>query len=1171
MSLRSFRLKKIEIFGFKSFADKTVIDFSEGITGIVGPNGCGKSNISDAFRWVLGEQSAKSMRGTKMPDVIFAGAGQRKPLNYCEVTITLTDLANRLPLDYGEVAITRRMHRSGESEYFINKNPARLKDIQSLFLDSGMGKDAFSIFEQGKIDQIIQLGPLERRYIFEEAAGILRFLNRKREALRKLEQTDQNLHRVQDILREVHQQAELLEEQAKKAKVFKENKSRYELLDKSLFKAKHLDFLTKTNALDHKTGVQQSLIEEASKRLTAALEEIEKAKTLLATQEKACHDRKESLFKLKTELSVKLKEQDHLREKIESNQFKEKQLQLQLAEAAEKHSKRHQARGELIEKQLKIHDVVQQKENHAAELHKQVKQLEESTAEKRKQQQDIQKERLEHLKLESRIENDLNQGKLRLDNLKERLELMLKRKNQAEATVVSLKASIEEKKQELKSLTQLIDDQKSRLQLLEQQMHAHGQVIYRLKTGLENNAHETTELKARQKLLIRLREENEGFSSGAKRLLKESKDQKSPLYQLLSSLYELITPTKGSEKAVSAALRTYGQTLVVKEQSHLEKILDFATINQIKDFSLICLEYLPKQEIAALKFAEENALAYHFLHQLQGSTKLGVPNAWLDKGIYIDHLGVMFVNMQTENSVFMRDAELKEIEKKIQQADEERKRIDKELKDAFRGRDEMQSESSGLDKSIRKEEMKLLEINFSMQRFIADHEKNDKEKKGLEQEEKSLTASCEAISSQLITLKKQFEAATAKSATMQGGDITINRELEQEQTKLKEAKTKQQDSETSLRHSVEENKKILHAIHILDVQNEDSLQQEKQANEELKLCQTNRTAYLLNEKQLSEQRTLLEKEVAKTQSLHDHEEKELTQRKKGLAEIQQANQKEEKIVRALEDELHRLETEKVQYKVLLDSLEKDFVERYQASLQQLESPELELDTVEQLEKRWRTAKSRLEREDEINMTAIDEFDKQQSRRQFLTDQIADLEHSKKELVNIITQLDGESRKIFKKSFEEIRANFKKNFLLLFQGGEADLQLTDSEDILEAGIEIIAKPPGKQMRSINLLSGGEKCLTAMALLFGIFEVKPAPFCILDEIDAPLDDSNLDRFLNMVKAFVECTQFIIITHNKRTMAVADKLCGVSMEEKGVSKMLSIQLSQTKSTQREYALQN
>lgn len=1172
------RLKSVEIIGFKSFADKVKLEFHPGITGIVGPNGCGKSNIADAFRWVLGEQSAKSMRGSKMPDVIFAGTTTRKPLNFAEVTITLTEIEGYLPIDYEEISITRRLHRSGESEYFINRHLVRLKDVQSLFLDSGMGKDAYSIFEQGKIEQVINFNSLERRYIFEEAAGILRFLQRKREALKKLEQSDLNLSRVKDIHLEVEKQIIILEEQAEKARVYKQNKSKLETLEKGLFLAKW-DFLDKKQTFESKKkGDATNHIAQCHHDIEKFNLQYQQAKAFYAEGEKVLKARNEQVYKTRSEKEIQSREKQTTLESIKDAASKEKRWQQELDLMLDKRKKRQLEQQQAQKTQKECEGVLHAQEVTLGSLRTKKQTLENEVVRLREQQKKAQQELLNLTQEAGKIESDYRQCQFRHESSLEKKKQLTDKQERLKSQKEELSKQVEEKHQFVKELSNVIDEQKSQLAVLEKEQLALLESMANTQKLLDRVNEKLVELKARQKVLLRLKEEMEGFSAGTKRLLQESANPASHLHNRIKGLYEYIQPEKGFERFVAAVMKPYSQTLVVETEEDLFAVFSFADRLELQDYSLFCLQKIhkgsPEIEASSLvKQAGGNAVSHHFFKKVHPSSDLrsawqvvddiAGAEAWFEDEIVedevlVDHRKVVFCNPQSEN-VFLREAELKILEKRIAEKEIEKGELEKNYREGDVRKNKLQIERVELDKTIRKNEMKLVESNFSFQRAKGDQEKITAEMGRNEEELNRVEATFNSLVLSLEELKEKNQAAKAHISEVGKKANDFNMELAKQETVFKQEQVILQEKEKAYHNVSDEHRKALHSLHVLEVRDLESLQQEKRLEEEIKGSKVLQNEYKIKSDEFERSLVSIETILTElTKGVKEFEE-EMVRRRDGIESLNtQINQKQQAL-KKLENELYQAETHSQQIDQTKQQLENDLQERYHQTIEEGKSLGWGLEqSVEQLEKQMKQVRNEIESAGDINMTSIEEYDKHKTRYEFLNQQVDDLNLSKQELVQIIAQLDSESRKIFQDTFEKVRENFKKNFKILFNGGEADLQFTETADVLEAGIDIVAKPPGKQMRSISLLSGGEKCLTAMALLFAIFEVKPSPYCILDEIDAPLDDTNIERFVNVVQQFIDRCQFIIITHNKRTMSIADRLYGVSMEEKGISKLLTLEFA-------------
>lgn len=1172
-------LKKIKILGFKSFADSTVLEFHPGITAIVGPNGCGKSNISDSFRWVLGEQSAKSMRGNKMNDVIFAGTSKRKPLNMSEVTITLGDVGDTLQTEYDEIAVTRRIHRSGESDYLINKRPVRLRDVYDLFMDSGIGKNAFSIFEQGKIEQVIQLSPMERRYIFEEAAGILRFLQRKKEALRRLEQTENNIERVRDIHQEVEKQIIVLERQAEQARIYKENREELEELEISLAVARWNHFKARRDAFEEKEQVKRRELEGATLDLEKMEVERQNANIRLNHAMKELQDQKEEVFKARSQKEIHMKAWKSQEDRLEEMVHKESDWQRELEEMIGKRKARQQEALQYEGKQKEVEEKLSGLEQVRKEHREQLGDIEHEVNQIRDRQHTVQQDRLQCLQEENRIESELKQTTLRQEHHQEKIHRLQENQLRVKEHLSHLDEQICVKREDIKRGAEQIAHLKEQYSLFEGQIEEKSALIKETQLQLNQVSQERAEIKARQNALLRLREEMDGFSKGAKKILQEAGKTSSPIYGKVRGLYEDF-PTEGcDQKAISVMMKRYTETLVVETLADFQAVVEFARNGNVRDFSLLCLEMIPKVEKASredslLKRMADHPLINFFLKNITVKGRIedlwdaDTDEVWTEDGSYIDRHRVVFFPSEGEENAFVREAELKTLEKNFAECERKKISLEESLHMLTEQRSVLTGRKKESDQAVRKAEVKHVEQKYAFERMEADREKHRLEVEREQTETLALQEASRQLEEKQSELKARHTEHKALLEERQASVEALSAELQDRLERLKIQQAQMEEKESAYQKVAEEKQKIAHQLNLFEVKDLESLQQEKRLEEEIRSIQEKKAGIQLNRVDYEQRIEEIEQSLLKTQEQCAELDAAVVARQSDVESVEKKIFLKREEIRSLEKELHEEGIQRAQIDSARQALETEFTERMQISMREAGSRAKELnESMEKAERKIRALRRKIDEAGNINMTSIEEYEKFKERYEFLNQQISDLTASKEELVEIITRLDGESRKIFKETFDQIQANFRKNFEILFRGGEADLHFTESGDILEAGIEIVAKPPGKKMRSISLLSGGEKCLTAVALLFAIFEVKPAPFCILDEIDAPLDDTNVERFLNVVKQFTDRCQFIIITHNKRTMAIADRLFGVSMQERGVSKILSLEFD--KQAAREPAL--
>lgn len=1080
------------------------MDFDCSVSAVVGPNGCGKSNIVDAIRWVMGEQSAKSLRGDRMQDILFAGSDTRKPASLAEVSLTFSEIDGELFTPYSELNLTRRLYRDGESEYLINKQPARLKDIQALFVGSGIGKDAFSIFEQGKLDQIIHLTPLERRAIFDEAAGTSRFLLRKKEAMRKMGQVVENYTRVSDLHAEIAKQTHHLKKQAQLAISVKDNSARLAFLDKQVLLSQWRGFFEKTAELRAKIEGQEQSMALMGQEILAQEELANRAREALSASELAQKLRQKELAReetaqrvLESEIGQEKKRLFESRKRMDAMQSESRQLAGQI----------DALRREITEKESLVSSL-----SLTSDLKETIKH--DRTA------------HLAKIQEEGKLSAQLKECSVRLETQLARAKVIDELESDCQKKEQEVAATLRSQEEKVAELAGQIDSLKEELVQAEEQQRQRRASHAELEAQEKKALRSITEAESHEKSLLKLKEAMEGFSQGAKLLLKEAKNAQSPLFQKVEPLVDYFTPRKGYEGVVALAMKRYEPTLVVQTDNDFEELLSFARQKKIADFSVVIVSRLKadqgeKKDSSLVHVLEDNLVA----QALAGAIELD------PGGGYYDSLGVFFdAAAGSQSNAFHRASELKALAREIAIQRKDMQDLAQEVTQSAEQTKAVEYKRTELIEKRRKKEMDLVKENFLLQqakqelvKLVQQQERFKKEREGFgdphdKQEE-------------IEQLKKQI--ATRKEEIVRLGAQLQSKENMQEKWEA-----------------------LDRALQILHTKHKTSLAQEKRVQEELKelsaseeksigliadkekeiLCVRAKCAEVAHEVKKEE---LQSAEMKKTHSAY---EKELVHKRKSLASLDKTK--------------HGYEISYSQDFGQQQRLEQEIADKYgikEGAL--LDEPCMAKGQVDEALKEMQRLRAAIDSAGMVNMAAIEELKEVQQRFDFFDGQLKDLEGSKKDLEEITVKLDLESRKIFKQTFMQIKENFQKNFAILFNGGSADLSFTEQSDILEAGIEIMAKPPGKQMRAISLLSGGEKCLTALALLFSIFEVKRAPFCLLDEVDAPLDDSNVERFAQMVQQFTDKTQFIVVTHNKKTMVMAERLIGVSMEEKGVSKLISL----------------
>ncbi len=1049
--------KKLELVGFKSFCDKTTLHFEPGITAVVGPNGCGKSNIFDSIRWVLGEQSAKSLRGSDMQDVIFNGTDSREPLGMAEVSVSFDNENRHFPVDHNEVTITRRIFRSGESEYLLNKTTVRLKDIMDLLAGTGIGAESYSMVAQGKIDLILSSKPEDRRLVFDEASGITKFKSQKREATRKLEETEQNLLRVNDIVVEVKRQIGSLERQASKARRYKE------VFEELKNKEVNLSVLHKKTLLAEKDAILGKLsdlqIEEEKflKIINEQEEKIANRQSELKAAEDAINDIKTRVLTLDDQVAGD-------REKLASH--REKIIEL---EAAKKYllTQIEKAKAKLIIDQEKLNKSRQDYENDRKDADSKTAILEEKETE--------------------------------LDNLVSSIKLSQESITKAKKNILDLAIETSKINNDISDFVakeQIFLARKKRLELEKAKLNEE-------KAATEDN------LKAIARELESLKAAFDGLNLKIAELNKELDGEKASLESINSSIEEL-----GKQKLTLESHKEFIEKLKTK----YEDLGD--SLNAV-----ISLDKLPQEELTGLvvkiKNIEKNKL------QLSGEAKP--------------------IDLDTEK--------ISEKILQLQQKIDALKNDSLEKKDAI---SRLNSSSEELQRDLRTQEINLANKKTSYQGVQEQFNK-------LEEEEGIIIAELSDTGNELSTLEEKL--ASLKSCL---------KELEAEQKKAENLILTEQNNISS---NIELKESALVNITQIKTQLETLNKRINSDQAALKILEDafNKDNAEINGNQ--EEIAHSDKEIETLRLEIDASETKIKDSLKAIQELELSLKENEDKYRAVSestgDVLQKIDADRKELDTLKNSLyelqmqNKDLDFKLQSMKERiLQSYKIDLDTIESGPEAIEEAgaaeeiqklKEKLDSYGTVNLVAIEEYDELKKRYDFLIQQQNDLSSAKESLHQAILKINRTTKEMFLETFEKVKEEFRNYFKLLFNGGDAQIFLVDEQDPLETGIEIICRPPGKKLQNVLLLSGGEKALSAIALIFAIFKVKPSPFCILDEIDAPLDEANVDRFGRLLQEFTSISQFIVITHNKKTIANASVMYGITMEHSGVSKIVSVKFAQ------------
>jgi chromosome segregation protein len=1177
-------LKKVEFIGFKSFAERTVMNFLPGMTSIVGPNGCGKSNIADAVRWVLGEQSAKALRGGKMQDVIFNGAEGFKPTNMSEVSLTLSECEDVLPMDYHEVTITRRLFRSGESEYYLNKQPCRLRDIHRLFMDTGVGRNSYSILEQGKIDQVLSSRPEDRRLVFEEASGITKFKADRREALRKLEHTEQNLLRLDDVVREVKRRMISLQRQAGKARRYQEIQQR--LQGRELWLSRHR-MEEMSEAISDKEKRMEVLQEELTvSRADVATREgaIAEAREVLESADRVIADRMEAAVNLRNQLH-QLKESVRVNgERIEEMKAYANRDHKDAEEARARLEQHHRTLAECEEALKKVRQAGGEEEALLQQRQQAVQALETSNAELRQTLRSLRTELEEQeqaaAKAQSSIREFEERERSRLVH-QERLREGIREQEEAEAGRTE---RVQQLTSEVEAVNTRQRELQSRVDRAVAQQQQQGQSLTEQRAKLNEREQEVAGLKARLDVLHAQARDQEQFPAGARTLLSGEPLAGVDASRLVGALAEQVRTEPACQMALESLLRHWMDAVVVQDTAGLSTVFDALTSGEPEAVRVLAVQgiapvsaaaegpgeaFAPKvQTSPELRPLMDRLFAGVRLvssfdqvpppqpgqvwvtregHILRGDGSLEVFSAEQEQG---NPLALQAKITKTREALTRAEEESAHLRGSLEATQGEESRLREALKKDREDLQEISRRHAGLESELRSATLELeqgqarhRQLTNQLAPLTETHSESDEQRRSFVEALESARARQEEIKAVIEDHTKSFEAA-------EGERNTALQVATEQRIKCAEHRQKVESLERQ-HHNLTERIRELEGT-VRD-RNDGVMSHTERVEALQQACEEAKEKIPPLEEQLKERTAEIESEREQRQ-----------QRQTEVHQLEQALKAARQAVEAKSGESSRIDVDLAQRRVRLENLVQRVTETYQMGAQDIyrvEEPDWEQETPpgwDELEEAVNAMKAKLESMGPVNMVAIEEYQEQEDRYQFLMTQQEDLVQAKQKLLETIEQINSTTTEMFNTTFEKVNSHFQDMFKKLFGGGEAYLELVDAENVLESGIDIVAKPPGKKPQVISLLSGGERTMTAVALLFALYTVKPSPFCILDELDAALDDANIGRFVALVQSFLKDSQFIVITHNQKTIAAADVLYGITQERKGVSKVVSVKLT-------------
>ncbi len=1177
-------LSKLEIVGFKSFANKVNLSFDAGLTAIVGPNGCGKTNVVDAIRWALGEQKPSRLRSDKMEDVIFNGTKNRKPVGMADVSLTIENTKGILPSEYKEVVITRRVYRSGESEYYLNKTLCRLKDIKDLFMDTGMGSDAYSVIELKMVETILSDKADERRRLFEEAAGVTKYKVRRKETFTKLDHVQQDLVRVQDIVKEVQKAVNSLERQAHKAEQFNRISQELRADEIILLEREYSDIILSidplkgklSSAVDEKKKIsdelssEEMLLDDLRDELTALEERLNDVQTELNE-----HQQK---INLSQQARVKANERNNsLNESINRYTKEQEELQQQLPELEARARELKLSIDEIHTNVLSSTELFNEKKE---ELDKFTSELERKKAEVKSKQDEV----ILLLYEISSKRNEYERTKARLENINGRLEYSGEENTIYNAEISKNSASVAE-------LT--IQDKEFRKQFAEAELRAIAEETKRITLQQEVESQRNAEFdqraaidrrRSRLDFLKGLVESHEGFSEGAKYLI-ANEEWKSALQTTVADAFSTDVHYR---IAIEAALGDVASYIVVNTIDDAHRGVELLKSGNKGRATFICLDSIPHRSEKKLDITEGGVVAwageivkcddrYSSLRDFLFAETVIVENVHTAAALVKKYFSLKCVtrdgelvtgsgilrggsNRNEDGGLIGKKTQIEELEKEISTLTSQLESLRKEIsaKEQLIMTIDVKSLfeiSKKIEQQMTSVEMRIAQIEYEKKRMAENVERNETENARMREE-------ADALASDLKNLHPAIEELEKKKSSAEKQSGATASELETMEVMWNEFSKVATDAQLEMMRLENEEKKFARELEYTNATITNLKNTFAQRDTDIALAQ----------QEINRLKTEL---VSNASELEDLDEalKEIIERKKVAqsdfnTKRTQSHEIELKLkdARRLHDtsmsRSHELEMKISELTMKAENLVARAKEEFEYTVELKEFADGKSFDIESAREEVRQMKDKIRSLGAVNFAAFDEYKTEKERLEFITTQRDDLTEAEQTLMQTIEEINNTAQREFLTTFEKIRENFITTFKGLFdEGDECDLQLEEGVDPLEAKIEITAKPRGKRPTSIDLLSGGEKTLTAIALLFAIYLVKPSPFCILDEVDAPLDDSNIDRFARIIRKFSDNTQFIIVTHNKRTMEAANAMYGVTMEEQGVSKLVSVRFNENK----------
>ena len=1180
-------LKRLEMQGFKSFADKTVLEFMPGITSVIGPNGSGKSNISDAIRWILGEQSMKSLRGSKTQDIIFAGTQNRKSLGFAEASLIFDNTDGTLPIEYSEVTVTRKIYRSGETGYYINKVPCRLKDIVELFMDTGIGRDGYSIIGQGKIDEILSNKSEDRRHIFEEAAGIVKYRARKEETEKKLEQTKLNLLRINDILSEIESNLEPLQMQSDKAKKYLNLKEELKNIEVGLFLYNIEKYKQSLEELSNDEEIMKSTLNQEEGKLekikilkeelkdkideiTTQIEklqnigfesqkEIEKLNSNINVAETKIQNNIENVERNKNEITELEEKINNLKQEIEQKQTRKDNLK----------QNKEKFENELKEKEEELQKLTEKLSSKELEIEKLKKQVEENTDKKYELQSEIsmQTANFENLtQRQKQVKQEISNNVSELDRARMKKEDISKEFYEIEA----------ERNQILKQIED-IDTQKQEV----------NNKIEEFDLQIVNSTNDMRMKQSRHNFLVETEKEKEGYVKSVKSLLLDCEKIKELGKGMHGVLANIISVPSEYETAIEMCLGMSLQNIVTDTEEDAKRLIEHLRKNNLGRVSFLPITSVKGKKLENIKGKKNGVVGIAsdlvsfdrkyeqiilnllgrtvVVDNMQNAINIAKENNYSFRiitveGDIINPSGAITGGSVAKKTVNIlgRSREIESLEKEIKKIKSKIEKLEKEKEEYINSSEVIIEQVQGLEKQLQETDItyatgkqRVSSIDENIQTIQKRIEKLKEESSKIEEKQKEIQTQKQENEKQIEHMKEQNEEDQKiidefSNSNKESQEYIDNLNLDI--TNLKISVSSFNESEVSIQEMTDMLKTEIET-HTKNKENKNKqIEKAKEENIQLK-------AEIENTKQEIEK---VKEQVANSGENIEKLKQERIQKNEKLTEKETEQTSEFKTIEDLKAQITKLEVKKTKTEEDITDIINKMWEEYQLTpnnVKDYQKPE----NIALTQRKVNELRTDIRELGSVNVDSIEEYKKLKERYDFMCEQRLDLENTMSKLRKIIQEMLETMKQQFKEKFEIINKNFGEVFKELFGGGMAEVSLTDEENILECGIDITVQPPGKKLQNMTLLSGGEKAFTAIALLFAILKINPAPFCVLDEIEAALDDVNVYRYAEYLKKFSKETQFLIITHRKGTMEAADTVYGVTMEEKGISKLLSMKLKQ------------